>query len=360
MRFIQKKHDGNITRLTLFGKTIVRKEKFLSSHHYFVWKIRVAKKILRPDYTKTYILGVKVREQKIDVVSKILPYAGGKDFIYFCMHTGDFYYLCKVIKVCFEEFKDTVIITNFGYNRQVFNLFGFPEDWLSEHLVIVPKLWLFSLGLWCRADGTVLSKVELSHEKGWIVNGKIQKKAGRYFPVSECIAHFLHKEHSPVCSPARLQEAQKNGAVLLIPESQFNGNLSVDFCKEIISCVREKGLSVLINTNGTAYDMLLSEGVTKVFLPYKETFDLAAQCNAVVSVRCGLTDNLQSLFFCTKFFIFYQFVFYPQYKYFRHWQDWFDAVYSFNKINATKCFHEFRQDEEKLISSIKKELEGDK
>lgn len=341
MKFINIVHEKNIAKLKVFNKTLIRKEKFISSQHYFILRFRVAKKIIRPDYINTYIIGFKIHEKKIDVIKKILPYAKNKDFIYFCMHSGEFYYLCNIIKIHFEEFKDTVIITNFGYNRQVFELLDFEKQWLDEHFIVVPQLWLFSLGVWCKADGTLLSKVELSHEKGWIVNGKLQKKGKNYFSVAECISHFLLKKKF-VHNIKLPTNVTKEKSVLLIPESQFNGNLSVDFCKELCRCLCEQGYKIYLNTKGTAYDQLLDFQVEKVFASYKETFELAAKCSALISVRCGLVENLQKLSDSKlRFFIIYNKIFYPHYTYFKNFHKWFLQVYSLNHINFSTSFDEF-------------------
>jgi len=342
VKFITKQQNKTTCKYKLLNKiTIYKKEKFISCKAYYILGFMFLKKRIKPNRQTTYLFGLKIKDKKFNLVPKILPYANGKDFIYYCFHTGDFYYLCQIIKVNMDKFKNTVIITNFKELKQVLYLFDFNEDWINEHFVVVPKLWYFSYALHCKSDGSIISEMELDHEKGWIVNGKLQKENGKYLPINRVIQNFIGINN--IAKP-QLTDSQisKNNTIFIMPESQFNGNLDIKILTDLVNNLINLGYKVAINTNSNRYDSLLSDDVYKIFLPYKETFNFVCNCEAIIGVRSGLFDCLQELVnLNVKCFVIYQNQKYPHYKFFKKFHFWFTQVYSFNKINNCEIYNEY-------------------
>ena len=199
--------------------------------------------------------------------------------------------------------------------------------------------------------------MELDHEKGWIVNGKLQKLKNKYLSINKIIQNFLEINTSAVPQIKNLLEKQKT--ILLLPESQFNGNLDKQNIESLITKLTNIGYKVAINTNSDKYDYLLNDNVCKVFLSYRDTFDFAASCKAIIGVRSGLFDCLQE---CAnkgvKCFVIYQNKHYPQYKFFKNFVQWFNEVYSFNTINKITIFEEFNEFNEFGITKIIKNIGG--
>ena len=357
MKLLTKNKNNTTTEYKLFGIIpFFKKEKFLSCKAYYLFNYLYFKKKIFADGFELYLFGQKIFKKRFDVIKRIIPHAKGKDFIYFCMHSGDFYYLCSIIKNNFEKYKDTVIITNFKYARLVFEQLNFDKEWLDKYFVVVPDLWLWSLCLWCKADGSIISKAQLDHQLGWFVNGKIQK-GKEYYSIADTIKNFLHEEDfKHVLTPT---ETKKNKAVLLIPESQFNGNLDFNNLSNLIEKLTIKGYQVAINTSSDKYDKFLNDNVYKIFLNYKETFEFANHCQAIISIRNGLMDCLQNVIKNeVKIFVFYNKWHYPQYKYFKNFDYWFKEVYSFNNINRTLSYVEYNTFNSAIIEQIICKLEG--
>lgn len=353
MKFLKKIKDNITTEYKLFNIIpLFKKEKFLSCNAYYLFNYLYFKKKRFADGYELHLFGQKILKKRLDVINRIKPHAKGKDFIYFCMHSGDFYYLCSLIKNNFEKYKDTVIITNFKYARLVFEQLDFNKEWLNEYFVVVPNLWLWSLCLWCKADGTVISKAQIDHQFGWFINDKIQKNK-EYFTIADNIKDFLKEDNfKHAITPIK---AEKNNTVLLIPESQFNGNLDFNALSILIEKLTLNGYKVAINTKSNKYDKYLNENVYKIFLNYKETFEFASKCDAIISVRNGLMDCLQNVIKNdVKIFVFYNKWHYPHYNHFKCFYDWFKAVYSFNKINSTNNYNEYfyEKDYELLAEDI--------
>lgn len=343
MDFIVKQQSDTITKYKLFGKlTLYKKEIFISSKTYFLLGFMFKKTYIKPDNIKTYFLGIKVKDKKIDIISKIRQYTKNKDFIYYCFHTGDFYYLIQILKNQKDKFNNTVIITNFKELKQVLYLFDFDKKWIDEHFIVVPELFYFSLALYCDKNGKVLSKMELDHEKGWIVNGILQKEKRSYFPINKVIHNFLQYSGSLAFPISSFENYSSTSTVMILPESQFNGNIPVNELKKIVKELVLMGYHILLNTKSNVYDECLNENVKKIFLSYKETYNIACSCKAIIGIRSGLYDCLQNVAnYGVKCFVIFQNKKYPHYKFFKNFLDWFLSVYSFNNINNTKYFKEF-------------------
>lgn len=354
MKILKKIKNNNSTQYNFLGLPLYKKEKFISSKSYYLFGVLFYKKKIKSDGYEIHLFNKKIYSKKYNVVKKIRPYAKNKDFIYFCFHSGDFYYLCSLIKNNFDKFKDTVIITNFGYAKLVFEMLDFDADWVETHFVVVPNLWLWSLGLWCKADGTIISKVQLDHETGWIVNNKKQKRK-EYLTIAETIKNFLQEKDFKHVT--QITNCNKQNLILLIPESQFNGELNINILESLIKSLTQKGYQIAINTKSNKYDNYLNDDVTKVFMNYKETLNFASSCKAIISVRNGLMDCLQSVASNkVKVFCVYTKWRYPQYKFFKDFDKWFKAVYSFNKINNTSIFFEYSDFNFDTTTEIIKEL----
>lgn len=354
MKILKKIKKNNSTEYNFLGVPIYKKEKFISSKSYYLFNILFYKKKIKSDGYELLLFNQKIYSKMYNIIDKIKPYANNKDFIYFCFHSGDFYYLCSLIKNNFNKFKDTVIITNFGYAKLVFEMLDFESDWIESHFIVVPKLWLWSLGLWCKADGTILSKVQLDHEQGWLINDKMQKRK-EYFTIAEITKNFLQeKTFEHVTQIANLK---KRNIVLLIPESQFNGELDINILENLIKLLTKQGYQVAINTKSNKYDRYLNNDVLKVFMNYKETLLFANSCKAIISIRNGLLDCLQSVANNgVKIFCIYTKWRYPQYKFFKNFDKWFKAVYSFNRINNNIKFFEYSDFNSDIVLEIIKEL----
>lgn len=356
MKLISKEKTKTTCTYKLFNKiTIYKKEKFISSKSYYFLGVLFLKKKIKPHKQITYILGIKVLEKRIDIISKIRPYANGKDFIYYCFHTGDFYYLCQIIKANMHKFKDTVIITNFSSLKQVLYLFDFEEKWINDHFIVVPDLWYFSYAIYCKSDGSVISQMELDHEKGWIVNGRLQKNKNKYLPINKIIQNFMGIY--TITIPKVPQKQKLQNTILFLPESQFNGNLEFQKSAMLIQVLVQAGYRVAINSKSNIYDSLLNENVYKIFLSYKDTFDFANNYKAIIGVRSGLFDCLQELANGgVNCFVIYQNKHYQQYKFFKNFTEWFKSVYSFNLINNTTIFNEFNEINDFTVTQLLKEL----
>lgn len=356
MKIFKKEQTKSTTEYKLFGFSIYKKLKLFSSKSYYIFNILYYQKFISLVRIEKYLFGIKISDKRINLTDRILPHAKGKDFIYFSIHSGEFYYTCAYIKQNFEKFKDTVIITNLPYIKMVFELFDFDQYWLNEHFILVPELWIWSYGVWAKANGEIISEAELSHHKGWIVNNKLQKDKNGYFPIKKVISNFLGVNDFQ--TPLLPDDIKRTKTVLLLPEGASTNSLKDDFVKNIVTELTKRNYKILINTKGNKYDYLLSDNVSKTFENYKDTYKIASECCAVIGVRNGLLDNLQSLaFHGVNFFIIFEKWYYYHYKFFKNLYGWLTTVYGFNKINNSNIFHEYYDTDKNIIESILKKLE---
>ncbi|PAF51097.1 hypothetical protein BKH43_02510 [Helicobacter sp. 13S00401-1] len=369
MAVLKKVSTKTTTSIKLFGKTLVRKERLLSSTSLYVLNLLIYKKRLKPYIHTSYLLGVKIASKQIDLTSLLSKQAKNKEFIYICFHSGDFYYLAVTIKQNFAKYKDVLILSKFAYLKQVLEMLDFEEAWIESNFLVVKEFYP-SLALWCKSSNTLKSKASLDHEKGWMINEKVEIKDRNYPPFSDSLAKFLGKSSFDIrfnyafkLTPSLSSKKDiKTKAILLIPQSQFNGDLSLAFCSVLLEGLKALGFHVFINTKSKLYDSLLDASTTKIFLNYKDTYELGLTCKAVIAIRCGLVDCLQSLAFNkVLFFIIYNQKSYPHYKFFKNFYEWFKDAYSLNHINQTTIFNEYfyEKDYIHLLKDILEKLKED-
>lgn len=366
MKLFNKIKNKINTKYQILGHSFYKTETLVSAKRYFLLGINFYKKIIKPDIEKDYILGIKVYTKKKDIITPLLQYTQGSEFIYFCFHTGEFYYLCKIIKDNFERFKDVKILSNFGYLKQVLRLFDIDEQWIENHFIKVANFY-FSTALWCDKDGKIVNKLELDHNNGWILNGVKCLKQNQYNLVENNLYEFLNITKTQDNNTKILlnQNMELERKILFFPESQFNGDLDFEFCKKLLNSLEQEGYKIFINTKSNRYNSLLNDNVSKIFLSVRDTYLFASNCTAVIGVRSGLLDCLQTLINNgVKFFVIYNRISYPHYRHFKEFYQFFREAYSFNKINNTDKFKEYfyEDDLEKIEKDILKELkiEGEK
>lgn len=357
MKIFQKVKNKNIKEYLLFSYPIFKKEVLFSSKSYFLFNHLFYQKRIQANYINYYLFSKRIRRIDRNILKEILGYMGGgsKDFIYFCFHSGEVYYLLKFIKRNYEKFKNTTLIFNFNHQNVIERL---DFDLNQVNIIYAPKLYFFSYAIWYK-NGKVISECILEHFDGWIVNNKIQKDEC-YLNIKQIIENFLLADstNDTPLTNSILNINKKDKSILLIPESQFNGCISYQTCKNLITLFKERGYKVFLNTKSNVYDDLLSKNVLKSFLSYKQTYDLALSIEAVISVRNGLLDNLQEAIYAkTNFFILYTSWHYPQYKYFYNFHEWLFNTYSFNKINNIENFMEFCNEDE-LVNAVAKSMEA--
>ena len=339
---IKIKAEGrDITKYKFLGITIYKKEKLLSLRNYFILGFKFFYKQTKPDSVKTYLFGIRIIKKSINVVENLLKYSQNHDFIYYCFHQGDFYYLCSNIEKNFEKFKHYKILSYFPYNKRVLELFEIDQSWITENFVAVPYFYP-SLALMCDKNGKILKHMCIDHRKGWQIDNQSQKIKSNYRNIAETISLFLNESFDIYNSPIKSLISVKRNYIYIFPDSRFNGKMSYDLLKNLIKRLSNCGFKIFINTANKRYDDLLSNNVQKIFLPLKETFIEVSRSYAVIGVRSGVIDCLQSLIHHdVKFFIIYNKIHYPHYKYFKQYYKWVKEVYSFNLINNCNKFIEY-------------------
>ncbi len=360
MKLFNKIKNKINTKYQILGHSIYKTETLITAKRYFFLGINFYKKIIKPDIEKNYILGIKVYTKKKDIITPLLQYAQNSEFLYVCFHTGDFYYLCEIIKDNFERFKDVKILSNFEYLKQVLELFDIDKEWIKNNFIKVPQFYPSTV-LWCDKDGKIIKKIEIDHNKGWCIDNILCKTSNCHNSLKNNFYQFVGEEEKNGnrllynCKP----DTDKENKILFAPESQFNGELDFEFCKKLIDNLQNEGYKIFINTKSDKYNSLLNDNVSKIFLSLKETYLFASNCTALIGVRSGFFDCLQTLINNeVKFFVIYNKISYPHYRHFKNFYQWFKEVYSFNLINNTNKFKEYfyENDLEKIEKDILKEL----
>lgn len=172
----------------------IYREVLLSSSRTFILGILIKKKIILPNKEETFFIGIKVKEKQKNITKAFTSTLKGKRFVYFCFHSGEFFYFLLTLKKNFILYKDIIVLSNFSYLKQVFDIFNFDKKWVDEHFMTVSEFYP-SLAFFCSESGKIINKIQIDHCKGWKVNGVLQVRDGKYKHISEIIPSLLPGNH---------------------------------------------------------------------------------------------------------------------------------------------------------------------
>ena len=296
MAFITKKRiDDSTTGLFILGKCIIKKETLISSVRFFL--VKQDNPFILKKYNgycvDFYCLGKKIWRinKHPEVIIKNI-FNLDRDYFYICFHSGDAYYLFKLIKENFEKYKNYKILSNFEYLKEVLYSLGFSKDWIASHFIKV-DLFLPSVAFEVNSQGRIVNKLLLDHTDGWMLNGVRLATSKKFLNIKEVFESFIGqkiKRKELVNSPDL-----NRSSVILFPESQFNGNMSIE---EVRSVIQELGCDKSIYTNSKTSDFQIfrSETVYVIYPDYAELLCLAKTCEKVIGIRSGVFDNLSCFF----------------------------------------------------------------
>lgn len=354
------KKDGNINVFIAKKISIFKKEKYKSSTFYSILLIPIYKIRHLVNEKKIFCFGILIYKKNKKQTEKINKLLQNTKYIYTSYHTGEIYYLCNLIKNNFSKFKDVKIVSCFAYLKQILILLDFPESWIKKNFICV-KDFIPSCMYLANENGNIVNLIETDYEKGILFNKKHIKKN-----ISQAIADLLEEKDFEFTNIKINNNISKQKTVLIFPESIFNGNLDLQFLKMLIQKLQALNYKILINSKKNTYENLLDKNVERIFLPFKDTYELATNCEAIIGVRSGFFDCVQT---CAKgetnLHIIYNNYCYPCYNHMRNFKDFCLSTYGLSHSIFSSNIFEYLWLENNehsyntIMNKILKNIKGD-